>query len=143
MSDATVDTGVAVVLALAALAASFVPTLKAMRIDPDHATIQGDCIFSRTCTPWDPLYYAKGPRWSIANSTYRRRFTEYAIPLQADLYILGNAKLRDGWFRSASTFLGGSFGRAPWRRTPGFTIRLARRLGRSRPGRGKGALARS
>lgn len=67
----------------------------AIRVQPARAEIQADCLFSRTCGPYDPLYYAKGPHYAIAYSTYRRRFTEYGIEVGQDLYIMGNAKLRE------------------------------------------------
>lgn len=67
----------------------------AMRIDPNDAQIDCDRIFSQSCSPWSSLYYAKGPRYAIANSTHRRRFTEYAILPDQSLYILGTARLRE------------------------------------------------
>jgi len=66
-----------------------------IRIQPDNAQIDADRIFSRSCSPWDPLYYEKGPYWSISHSTHRRRFTEHAIRMHTDLYVMGHASLRE------------------------------------------------
>jgi hypothetical protein len=65
-----------------------------IRLVPDKAEIHPDRVFSRTCGRWDRLYYSKGPRYAIANSTHSRRFTEHAIPLGKDIYCMGTARLR-------------------------------------------------
>ncbi|MFC1705505.1 LemA family protein [Planctomycetota bacterium] len=67
----------------------------AIRVNPDNADIQADCVFSRTCGRYDPVYYLKGPHYSISNSTHRRRFTEHAVRTGQSVYIMGNAKLRE------------------------------------------------
>src|ERR1051326_1280476 len=61
---------------------------------PAGAQIEPLAIFEETCGTSDPLYYAKGPAGAVANSDYRRRFCETAIPLHAQLYIMGQAKER-------------------------------------------------
>ncbi|MGI5869295.1 MAG: LemA family protein [Kiritimatiellia bacterium] len=66
-----------------------------IRIQPEGAEIHADVVFSETCSPRDALYYAKGPRAAIANSDHRRRFAEYAIPLHASIYVMGQARERD------------------------------------------------
>ncbi|MFU8802215.1 MAG: LemA family protein, partial [Bradymonadaceae bacterium] len=66
-----------------------------LRIDPDKAEIDPDQIFTKTCTPLNPLYYGKGPRGAIANSTFRRRFREWAILPQQSIYVLGTARVRE------------------------------------------------
>lgn len=67
----------------------------AIRIDPHKAQMQGDSVFSQTVTRGHRLYYQKGPRYSVANSTGRRRFTETAVQVDKRLYVMGTAKLRE------------------------------------------------
>jgi len=50
-------------------------------------------------------------------------------------------EIRHGWVRSAATFLGGSFGRARWRRVPGFRPGIRSRLASTRPRGGDGPLS--
>ncbi len=66
-----------------------------IRIVPERAQIDADRVFARTCSRFDPLYYQKGPPFSVPHSTGRRRFTEYAIRLHTPIYVLGTARLRD------------------------------------------------
>lgn len=66
-----------------------------IRVRPDEAEIDAANVLHRTCGRSDPLYYGKGPRRSIMNSTHRRRFVEEAIRLHAPLYIMGPARERD------------------------------------------------
>src|SRR5207237_9818215 len=42
----------------------------------------------------NPLYYGKGPPEAVANSDFRRRFTETAVALHAELYVMGQARER-------------------------------------------------
>jgi len=63
-------------------------------VRPDRADLETTCVFEMTCGPGDPLYFDKGPAGAIAHSDHRRRFTEHAIPLHAQLYVCGNARLR-------------------------------------------------
>ena len=65
-----------------------------IRIVPEGANIHGITTFSETCLPNSALYFGKGPRWEIANSTHRRRFYESALPLHTMLYIMGQARER-------------------------------------------------
>ncbi|MFP6901503.1 MAG: LemA family protein [Opitutales bacterium] len=64
-------------------------------IDPKGAKVDAPSTLSHYCGTSDSLYYGKGPSGSIMNSTYRRRFTEYALAPGDNLYVLGPAKLRD------------------------------------------------
>lgn len=64
-------------------------------VRPVGAKIEGRRVFSQTCGPGSPLYYGKGPRTSVMHSDYRRRFTETALPLHAELYIMGPARERE------------------------------------------------
>ena len=64
-------------------------------IEPEGAKVDAPSTLSHTCSPSDPLYYGKGPDGAIANSTYRRRFSEHSLTPGDDLYVLGPAKLRE------------------------------------------------
>ena len=64
-------------------------------IRPTGAEIEGMRIFSQTCGTFHPLYYGKGPSMPVANSDHRRRFTETALPLHAELYIVGRSRERE------------------------------------------------
>jgi hypothetical protein len=63
-------------------------------VRPAGATIEPVKIFDETCGTGSPLYYDKGPASAIADSDYRRRFVELAIPLKAQLFIVGQARER-------------------------------------------------
>ncbi len=65
-----------------------------IRIAPEGATINGVETFDETRSRNDPLYFGKGPAREIANSDHRRRFQETAIPLHAQLYVMGQARER-------------------------------------------------
>jgi hypothetical protein len=66
-----------------------------IRIQPEKAKVEPKSVFDQTCGPADRLYYAKGPAAAVADSTHRRRFAELAIPLHAQLYVVGHARERD------------------------------------------------
>ncbi len=66
-----------------------------IRIRPEKADIQANSVFNQTCSRNDPLYYGKGPATTIANSTHRRRFIEFALPLHIELYVMGQAHERE------------------------------------------------
>ena len=63
-------------------------------VQPEDAKIEPLKIFDETCGLGDPLYYGKGPAGAIGNSDYRRRFVENGIPLQTNLFIVGQARER-------------------------------------------------
>lgn len=63
-------------------------------VRPAGARIEALAVFDRQCSTWDPLYYAKGPAAGIMNSDGVRRFTESVIPLQAPLFVVGQARER-------------------------------------------------
>ena len=65
-----------------------------LRINPKRAEIDGEQIFGETVRKHHPLYYGKGPSRGIANSTGRRRFSEYAIPVGDRIYVMGTARVR-------------------------------------------------
>ena len=66
-----------------------------IRILPDGAKVEAVKVFEETCGRFDPLYYAKGPAFAVANSDHRRRFHESAVPLHAALYVMGQARERE------------------------------------------------
>lgn len=66
-----------------------------IRIQPDKAKVERRTIFDQTCGPSDGLYYTKGPAGAVPDSDHRRHFIEYAIPLHAQLYVIGHARERD------------------------------------------------
>ncbi len=66
-----------------------------IRIQPAHATVEPRTIFDQSCGRYDGLYYAKGPAGGVPDSTGRRHFVEGAIPLHAELYLVGHARERD------------------------------------------------
>jgi hypothetical protein len=63
-------------------------------VQPEDAKIEPLKIFDETCGTGDPLYYGKGPAGAIGDSDYRRRFVENGIPLQTNLFIVGQARER-------------------------------------------------
>ena len=66
-----------------------------IRVHPEGAEFHGHQIIARTVRKSDPLYYGKGPRTSIANSTGRRRFRETIIANGAEAYVMGTVRVRD------------------------------------------------
>jgi hypothetical protein len=67
----------------------------ALLIRPEGAKVEPQCLLSHECGPGDPMYYAKGPQGSVANSDHVRRFRENGIPLGAELFIVGQARERE------------------------------------------------
>jgi hypothetical protein len=65
-----------------------------IRVQPEKAKVEPQTVFDRTCGPGDELYYDKGPYGAVADSVHRRRFVESAIPLHAQLYVVGQARER-------------------------------------------------
>ena len=63
-------------------------------VQPEGARIEAVGVFSESCTPTDALYYGKGPAGGIIDSDHLRRFIETAIPLQAPLFVVGQARER-------------------------------------------------
>lgn len=63
-------------------------------VRPQGAKVEDHCVFEETCSTCDPLYYQKGPAWAVSHSDHRRRFSEHAIPLHSNLYIIGRARER-------------------------------------------------
>ena len=63
-------------------------------IRPAGAEVRGISVFNQYCGRSHPLYYGKGPAGSVSDSTGRRHFTESAIVLHEELYIVGKARER-------------------------------------------------
>lgn len=66
----------------------------AILVRPEGADVRGVGVFNEYCGRGNPLYYGKGPRQSVMNSTHRRHFHETAVVLHEDLYIVGRARER-------------------------------------------------
>jgi hypothetical protein len=66
-----------------------------IRVNPDRAKIEDERVFSQEVRRDSPLYYAKGPSGAVMDSDHYRLFTEHAIPLHANLFLMGHARLRD------------------------------------------------
>jgi hypothetical protein len=64
-------------------------------VRPQGAEIEAQSVFEADCGRGDALYYDKGPDGAIANSDHKRRFSETAIPLHTETYVLGKARERD------------------------------------------------
>jgi hypothetical protein len=66
-----------------------------IRVNPDRAKIEDERVFSQEVRRDNPLYYAKGPSGGIMDSDHYRLFSEQAIPLHVNLFLMGYARLRD------------------------------------------------
>jgi hypothetical protein len=64
-------------------------------VRPEKAKIEPRTVFDQTCGRLQSLYYAKGPPGGVADSTGQRHFVERAIPLHAELYVVGQARERE------------------------------------------------
>lgn len=64
-------------------------------VRPDGAEIQPATLFSQTCRPSDALYFGKCPHPEIANSEQLRRFEESGIVVDAEIYLVGQARERE------------------------------------------------
>jgi hypothetical protein len=63
-------------------------------VRPEGAKLEPATIFDEACGASDPLYYGKGPPEAVADSDFRRRFTETAVALHSELYVMGQARER-------------------------------------------------
>ena len=66
-----------------------------IRVLPEKAKFIGDQVLYDTVRRTESLYRDRGPRIEIADSTGRRRFVEHAIPIDAEIYCLGSARVRE------------------------------------------------
>lgn len=62
---------------------------------PDGAELESAVMYDETCDRGDPLYYQKGPEWSVSDSDHRRQFREMGVPLHQQLYVMGQARERE------------------------------------------------
>ena len=65
-----------------------------IRVVPEGARIEAATVFSETVTPASPLYFRKARPNEVASSSHRRRFRETAIPLHAEIFLIGQARER-------------------------------------------------
>ena len=63
-------------------------------VRPEGADVRGISVFNQYCGRGNPLYYLKGPAGGVADSTGKRHFSETAIVLHEELYIVGRAQER-------------------------------------------------
>src|SRR5204863_9850597 len=63
-------------------------------VQPEGAKLEPVTVFRQTCGRGETLYYAKGPPGAVSDSDHVRRFNESAIPLHAELYVMGQARER-------------------------------------------------
>ncbi len=63
-------------------------------VRPDGAKIEPVRLFDETCTPLHSIYYGKGPACAVSDSDMRRRFVETAVPVKANLFVIGQARER-------------------------------------------------
>jgi hypothetical protein len=66
----------------------------AVLVRPEGAKIEPAALHDETCDRNNPLYYAKGPPQTVADSDHRRRFVESGVALHAPLYLVGQARER-------------------------------------------------
>lgn len=66
-----------------------------LQVRPEGAKIEARTVFDETCGRGAALYYAKGPATAVSDSVHERRFHETAIPLHAEIYLVGKARERD------------------------------------------------
>ncbi len=65
-----------------------------IRLDPTAGKIEGVGVMHESVGRSHPLYYGKGPRRSISNSTHQRSFTETALLQDARVYVMGTCRIR-------------------------------------------------
>jgi hypothetical protein len=65
-----------------------------IRILPEGAKVQSMVTFDKTFRRDNSFYFGKGPQSEISDSTHQRRFVERSLPLHVQLYVLGQARLR-------------------------------------------------
>jgi LemA protein len=65
-------------------------------VNSHGAHFDGLPLVETIATPMDPIYYGKGPAYSVPNSTFQRRFSESAIPVGDVIYLAGTARERAG-----------------------------------------------
>ena len=83
-----------------------------LRIDPEKAKIDAKGVFFESCTMGDPLYFQCGVSTPVHGSVGRRVYSETAIPLHHDIYVIGKSRVREdavaaeiAWHKDAPLFL--------------------------------------
>jgi hypothetical protein len=66
----------------------------AVLVRPQGAEVEGATVLSTTVGPGHPLYYGKGPRGAVMDSTFRRDFVESAVAVGRRVYLVGRARER-------------------------------------------------
>jgi hypothetical protein len=66
-----------------------------LRIRPNGATVHPVSVFDEEARLGESLYNSKAHGESVRGSTGRRRFSEDALPIGVELYVIGPARLRD------------------------------------------------
>lgn len=66
-----------------------------LHVVPDGADVHASRVVDQYCDGSSPLYYGKGPRQHIVDSTGRRHFQEVAIEPGHEAYVMGHARLRE------------------------------------------------
>jgi hypothetical protein len=66
----------------------------AVLVRPQGAEIEGAVVLSTTVGPGHRLYYGKGPRGAVMDSTFQRDFLETAIATARPVYLVGRARER-------------------------------------------------
>ena len=64
-------------------------------INPEKAELEMKQTYTYQCSRSDPYYYQFGHPNAVADSTHTRRFFENTFSLHENLYIVGQAKIRD------------------------------------------------
>jgi hypothetical protein len=65
-----------------------------IRVWPEGAEIEAANILHEYGHRGHPLYYTKGPPHAIPNSTGKRKFTEYILPIHHDIFLVGQSRER-------------------------------------------------
>ncbi len=66
-----------------------------IQVRPEGATFDGELVMNTICGWKDPLYFGKGPSLEIPDSTHRRKFFETIIPIDRQLYVIGQSRERE------------------------------------------------
>lgn len=65
-----------------------------VQVQPEGAEIDSVAVFSEIARRGEALYHEKTAQSEISDSTGRRRFSEQAIPFNAELFVTGHARER-------------------------------------------------
>ena len=100
-------------------------------VRPDGAKVEADKSLNHTCGRADPMYFGKGPATPIMHSDDRRRFTEYLVKPDSELYVFGQSREREdlvaaeiAWEKGTPMFLISTRDEAKVSRSMGFNYWL-------------------